>query len=88
MDHLTDGSYGYFNSLYDYILNSNDEFFIMKDFAAYCEAHEEIIRRYRDKNGWLQASAANIANSGIFSSDRTISEYASDIWHIKPIIIP
>ena len=88
MDHLTDGSYGYFNSLYDYILNSNDEFFIMKDFAAYCEAHEEIMRRYRDKNGWLQASAANIANSGIFSSDRTISEYASDIWHIKPIIIP
>ena len=83
MNHMTDGSYGNFQSLFDYLVNSNDEFFIMKDFNAYIEAHEEIVRRYQNHNAWLRSCAVNIANSGIFSSDRTIAEYAEDIWNIK-----
>lgn len=85
MNQLTDGTYGNFQSLFDYLVNSNDEFFILKDFNAYIEAHEEIVRRYQDTNGWLRSSAINIANSGIFSSDRTIKEYAEDIWGISPV---
>ena len=87
MNQMTDGTYGNFQSLFDYLVNSNDEFFIMKDFNAYIEAHEEIVRRYQDKNGWLRSAAINIANSGIFSSDRTIAEYAEDIWDIKPVAV-
>ena len=87
MNQMTDGTYGNFQSLFDYLVNSNDEFFIMKDFNAYIEAHEEIVRRYQDKNGWLRSAAINIANSGIFSSDRTIAEYAEDIWGIKPVAV-
>ena len=82
-----DGSYGDFHSLYDYLLHANDEFFILKDFNAYAEAHEEIMRRYKDKYNWLKSSAMNIANSGCFSSDRTIDEYANEIWQVKPVMM-
>ena len=87
MNQLTDGTYGNFQTLFDYLINSNDEFFILKDFDAYVAAHEEIVRRYQDKDAWLRSSAVNIAQSGVFSSDRTIQEYAEDIWGIEPIDI-
>ena len=87
MNQLTDGTYGNFQTLFDYLINSNDEFFILKDFNAYIEAHEEIVRRYQNHDAWLRSSAINIANSGIFSSDRTITEYAEDIWNIEPVEI-
>lgn len=87
VNQLIDGSYGDFRSLYDYLIHGNDEFFIMKDLSSYAAAHEEIMRRYKDKLGWLKSSAMNIANSGQFSSDRTIDEYANEIWHVKPVRI-
>ena len=87
VNQLVDGSYGDFHSLYDYLLHANDEFFILKDFDAYAEAHEEIMRRYKDKYNWLKSSAMNIANSGCFSSDRTIDEYANEIWQVKPVMM-
>ncbi len=80
---MNDGTFGNFSSLYNYIFQSNDEFFILKDFDAYRKAHEEVLARYADKYAWLKTSAINIAKSGIFSSDRTIREYAEDIWHIR-----
>ena len=88
VDQLTDGTYGDFRSIHDYFLKSNDEFFILKDFDAYCRAHEEIQARYQDKLSWMTSSAINIANSGRFSSDRTIMEYTKDIWQVKSILIP
>ncbi len=88
MNQLRDGTYGNFQSIFDYFLQGNDEFFILKDFNAYIEAHEQIFSRYQDKMGWLRSAAMNIANSGRFSSDRTIDEYADEIWHIKPVMIP
>ena len=74
-----------FSQLYEDLLRRNDEYFVLKDFAAYREAHQEILRRYQDRPGWLRASAVNIAQSGHFSSDRTVSQYARDIWKVKPI---
>ena len=87
MDQLIDGTYGDFRSLYNYLLNSNDEFFILKDFDAYDAARQEIVKRYQDKKAWVRSCIINIAKSGIFSSDRAISEYAEDIWDIKPVEI-
>ena len=84
VDKLTDGSFGNFQSLRDYLIQGGDEFFILKDFNAYIDAHNEIYARYADKTGWLRSAAMNIANSGRFSSDRTIDEYAAEIWNIKP----
>lgn len=88
VNQLVDGSYGDFHSLYDYLVRANDEFFILKDFDAYAQAHVEIMKRYQDRFHWLKSSAMNIANSGGFSSDRTIDEYADEIWQVKPVMIP
>lgn len=77
-----------FQPLYEYLLHNNDEFFVLKDFAAYAGAQLEIERRYRDKQAWLTSSVVNIAHAGIFSSDRTIREYAKEIWKIKPVLVP
>lgn len=84
---LVDGTYGDFHSLRDYLIQGNDEFFVLKDFGAYDRAHKNMNRKYEDRAAWLKSSAINIANSGVFSSDRTIKEYADDIWHVKPVII-
>ena len=87
MDALVDGSLGgeSFGMLYDSLLDRNDEFFVLKDFASYCQAQKEISDRYGDIDSWRRSSAINIAHSGYFSSDRTIKQYASDIWHIRPV---
>jgi starch phosphorylase len=74
-----------FRMLYDSLLDRNDEYFVLKDFDSYCNAQKEIARRYQDKRGWTRMSLINIAHSGYFSSDRTIRQYARDIWHIKPL---
>ncbi len=85
LERLVDNTYGDFRSLYDYLLQNNDEFFILKDYDAYRNGHREIFRRYQDQNGWRRSMLLNIAYSGVFSSDRTIHEYARDIWDIQPV---
>lgn len=87
MNQLRNGTFGNFQSLYDYLLNGNDEFFILKDFNAYIDAHEQIMIKYQDSFAWMKSAAVNIANSGRFSSDRTIDEYANEIWQIHPVLI-
>lgn len=64
--------------------DSPDKYFVLKDFRAYVDAQKRIDTLYRDKNQWAKMSLINIARSGKFSSDRTIKEYADDIWNIKP----
>lgn len=73
--------------LYESLLYHNDEFFVLKDFAPYVAIQMEIDRRYRERTAWLKMSTANIANAGMFSSDRTIEEYAAAIWKTSPVHI-
>jgi len=75
-----------FKNIY-YSILEHDEFFVLKDYAAYAEAHKKIDSVYRNRSDWMKKSIMNIAHSGKFSSDRTISEYATGIWEIEPIII-
>lgn len=77
-----------FRSLYDSLLHNNDEYFVLKDFSAYVDAQTLLDNTFRDQAGWLGSSIHNIAKAGIFSSDRSIREYADDIWKIRPVIIP
>lgn len=67
-------------SIYNSLTTYNDEYFVLRDFENYGQAQADINRLYRDKEKWNKMSLVNIANSGFFSSDRTISEYAKDIW--------
>ena len=76
-----------FRPLYNYLLQNNDEFFVLKDFAGYSQAQLLIEEKFRDRQQWLAMCVRNIAHSGNFSSDRTISEYAVGIWKIKPSIV-
>lgn len=62
-----------------------DQYYVLYDFRKYLEAQERIDRDYRDRLGWARKCLANLANSGYFSSDRTIREYAHEIWKIDPM---
>ena len=79
-----------FRDIYESLLNGingarPDTYFVLADFEAYCKAHEEIDKAYSDKKRWAKMAAENIAMSGKFSSDRTIKEYADEIWHLQPV---
>ena len=64
--------------------SENDQYFVLKDFPSYVEAWEELAGIYRNEpERWNRISLNNIASSGFFSSDRTIREYAEEIWHIN-----
>ena len=67
------------------LMMHNDEFFVLADFDAYVHAQEKVQARYMDKSRWAKTMLINIAKSGYFSSDRTISEYAKEIWDLKPL---
>ncbi|HHY72581.1 MAG TPA: glycogen/starch/alpha-glucan phosphorylase [Bacillus bacterium] len=71
-----------FETIYDSLLVQNDEFFVLKDFSSYVQSHERLGEAYKDRDGWLEKSIVNIAKSGRFSSDRTIQEYADEIWGV------
>jgi glycogen phosphorylase len=72
-----------FEPIYDSLTVQNDEYFVLKDFASYIDVHERVNNVYQDTHTWLRMSITNIAQSGHFTSDRTISQYAHDIWKIK-----
>lgn len=69
-----------FKTLYQNLITYNDEFFVLKDFDSYLKAQDKIDALYRDQNMWNKMCGINIAHSGIFSSDRTIEQYATGIW--------
>ena len=64
-----------------------DVYFILADFDSYVKAHEKLAAEYADKKAWARKTLINIANSGKFSSDRTIEDYVKDIWHLKKVTV-
>lgn len=74
-----------FSSIFDYLLHHNDEYLVLKDFASYVDAHQRVEREYLNRKKWARMCITNIAHSGAFSSDRSIREYAEQIWHLKPV---
>ncbi|ARK29122.1 Glycogen phosphorylase [Halalkalibacter krulwichiae] len=73
-----------FKDIFYSLLYNNDEYFVLRDFDNYTEAQNNVQETYQQQSDWLQKSIINIAYSGNFSSDRTIQEYAEEIWQIKP----
>lgn len=73
---------GDFWGIYDTLLRNNDEYFVLKDFDAYLAAWQQLSVLYQQPQVWQKISLCNIANAGYFSSDRTIKEYAEQIWHL------
>jgi len=75
---------GLFQPLLDTLLG-RDEYLVMTDFAAYADCQREVSTAFRDADLWTRKAALNIARVGGFSSDRTVLEYAREIWHIRPV---
>lgn len=65
-------------------LRSKDTYLLAADFADYVRAQEEASKGYKDVKGWTRRSILNTARMGKFSSDRTIRQYAEEIWGVKP----
>lgn len=74
-----------FREIYESLLNGRDEYFILKDFESYANTHKKMVEAYKNKEQWVKMQIMNTALSGKFSSDRTIKEYAEEIWNLKPI---
>ncbi len=74
-----------FQLIYNDLMLRNDEFFVLADFEAYIYAQSLVQRMYEDRSRWARMMLINIAKSGYFSSDRTIQEYADQIWGLTPI---
>ena len=76
-----------FLDIYNCLINPQggeraDTYFVLKDFEDYKKAQEKVNKEYSDRLTWARKSLKNIANAGFFSSDRTILEYAKDIWKL------
>ena len=74
-----------FSSVVDTIFNSGDQYMILSDYSSYVNCQERVSAAYQDKDLWDRMSILNTINMGKFSSDRTIREYAREIWGVKPV---
>src|SRR5215470_10888382 len=83
-DHFSRDEPGIFAPLRDTLLTHGDHYMHLADLVSYLEADGRLCALYADPAAWARKAILNVASSGKFSSDRTIAEYASDIWHLKP----
>ena len=79
---------GVFEPLREMLLTHGDHYMHLADLKSYLEADERLCSLYADPNEWARTAILNVAGSGKFSSDRTIAEYAAEIWHVQPCPIP
>ncbi|MFO7937386.1 MAG: glycogen/starch/alpha-glucan phosphorylase [Kiritimatiellia bacterium] len=75
---------GIFDPVVEGLLDFNDHYMLLADLRDYIDTQEKVDQLYRDEQAWDRKALLNVARSGKFSSDRTIAEYARDIWHIEP----
>jgi len=87
-DFFTPGEHGAFAQVHGSLMHGGDPYLVLADFRAYCDCHARIDAAYRDRAGWARKAILNTARVGKFSSDRTIREYAEQIWTLKPVAIP
>ena len=94
MKQIEDGDFGdkkYFKPLVESVNDmkvGNDWFLLANDFASYLDAQKEVDECYKDQAEWTRRSIMMTAGSGKFNSDRTIRQYADDIWKVKSLPVP
>ena len=90
LDQIRDGLFspdepGRFHQLFDLLVNFGDHYLLLADFSSYMEAQDRVDDLYRQSDEWTRKAILNVAGMGAFSSDRTIAEYAEQVWHTKPL---
>lgn len=83
--HFSPGEPNALKPLVQSLTEWGDPFLVLADYTAYIKAQEQVDQAYRDRNRWARMAILNTARVGKFSSDRTIAEYASDIWNLEPV---
>ena len=83
-DHFSRYEPGVFNELRDVLLTRGDHYMHLADLKSYLDADQKLVESYADPDGWARKTILNVAASGKFSSDRSIAEYAKEIWNAKP----
>jgi starch phosphorylase len=83
-DHFSRNEPGAFAPLRDALLTAGDHYMHLADLTSYLEADHRLQQLYADPKGWTRKAILNVAASGTFSSDRTIEQYAAEIWDAKP----
>ena len=79
---------GIFSPIRDALLTHGDHYMHLADLKSYLEADQRLTELYADADAWTRKAILNVASSGKFSSDRTIAQYAAEIWNAKPCPVP
>ena len=87
-DHFSRDEPGIFTPIRETLLERGDYYRHLADLTSYCQAQKRLGALYADPDAWTRKAIINVACSGRFSSDRTIAEYAADIWHALPCPVP
>ncbi len=87
-DHFSRSEPGIFAQLCDTLLKNGDHYMHLADLRSYLDADQRLLELYGAPDAWTHMAILNVAGSGKFSSDRTIGEYAADIWNVKPCPVP
>ena len=92
LDQIAEGEFSpenhdLFKPIVDALLNQGDSYMLLADFASYVACQEEVGELYRDCDEWVRRAILNTAGMGKFSSDRTIAEYARDIWNVQNLTV-
>ena len=87
-DHFSRYEPGIFAPLRDALLTQGDHYMRLADLTSYLMADQRLVDLYADSQGWARKAILNVAGSGKFSSDRTIAQYAAEIWNAKPCPVP
>ncbi|WP_374586131.1 glycogen/starch/alpha-glucan phosphorylase [Ideonella dechloratans] len=77
-----------YQAIVDTLVNWGDHYLLLADYRSYVDTQDRVDALYRAEDEWTRKAVLNVAGMGFFSSDRTIAEYAHDIWHITPVHIP
>ena len=87
-DYFTPGEHGAFAPLHGSLLHGGDPYMVLADFRSYSDCQARVDTAFRDRAGWARRAILNTARMGKFSSDRTIREYATDIWRLPAVPVP
>jgi starch phosphorylase len=87
-NHFSRNEPGIFQPIGDLLLAEGDYYMHLADLTAYAQAQSKVGALFRDADAWARKAILNVAHSGKFSSDRTITEYARDIWNVQPCPVP
>src|SRR6185295_16374344 len=86
-NHFSKNEPDVFAPILDTLLGQGDHYLHLADLKSYAGAHARLGELYKDQEGWSRKAILNIAASGTFSSDRTIAEYAKEIWGTQPCLV-